>query len=454
MRKFSIIIVSLPLVSLGLFAVWSARFLPMYRDGLWGLAALFLALGGWLLLRRLQLRYLLLVLPLAALLAQAGINRIWPDLPATGNSIEPVAVAPVPGSPELRPVVLADGPAAVRGQTLYLPDGWQVNIFAADLGEARLLALAPDRTLLVSVPDRGQILALPDRDRDGRADRQLMYADRLPSVHGLALIGGDIWAAETGRLLRLPDADRDLRADRVDVRSSDLPKGGGHWTRSLAAAADGTLFLAAGSSCNACQEADHRRAAIMTFAADGAAGSLYASGLRNSVGLAIHPQTGELWASDNGRDMLGDELPPDEINRIEAGGDYGWPYCYGKRIPDPELGTRQRCAETVPAEVELQAHSAPLGMTFVSAALFDYPADRLLLVAYHGSWNRSVPTGYKLVGIPFRQGRPSGRPFDLVRGWLVGNRVWGRPVAPLLGQDGALYLSDDLQGIIYRFSRS
>jgi glucose/arabinose dehydrogenase len=454
MLKVSWLTLSILLVTAGLCAVFSAPYLPVHANWLWVLAVVCLALGSFILLYRLPLRYLLLVLPLAILLAWSGINRIWPELPAPGTATAPVAEASASVSPELRPVVLADGPAQVKGQTLYLPPGWRVKVFAADLDQARLLALSPDQTLLVSVPDRGRILALPDLDRNGSADRQLIYADGLPSVHGLALVGGELWAAQTDRLLRLPDADLDLQADRVEVQSRDLPNGGGHWTRSLAATTDGTLYFSAGSSCNACQESDARRATIMRFSITGAVATIQATGLRNSVGLAIHPQTGELWASDNGRDMLGDELPPDEINLIEAGRDYGWPFCYGNRIPDPELGSRQRCEETVPAAVELPAHSAPLGMTFVKAALFDYPADNLLLVAYHGSWNRSQPTGYKLVAIPFRQGRPSGKPFDLVRGWLTGNQVWGRPVAPLLGRDGALYLSDDLQGIIYRFSRS
>ena len=171
---------------------------------------------------------------------------------------------------------------------------------------------------------------------------------------------------------------------------------------------------------------------------------------------------GRLWARtrksresatfEYGRDWLGDALPPEEINRIVAGGDYGWPYCYGQRITDPDFGSPERCRDTRPPEVEMPAHSAPLGIAFGHGLAF---ADRyrdMLYVAFHGSWNRSTPTGYKLVGIPFRNGRPSGPPEDIVSGWLQGRSAWGRPVAPLAGPDGALYLSDDRAGLIYRIS--
>jgi len=171
------------------------------------------------------------------------------------------------------------------------------------------------------------------------------------------------------------------------------------------------------------------------------------------LGLAFHPLSGDLWASDNGRDRLGDDLPPEEVNRITDGGDYGWPYCYGYRLPDPGFGTEKRCSSTVPPRVEMQAHSAPLGVAFGYGLDFPESLKNMLYVAFHGSWDRSVPTGYKLIGIPFKSGQPSGPPVDIVTGWLRGGRAWGRPVAPLAGRDGALYLSDDSAGVIYRVSR-
>jgi glucose/arabinose dehydrogenase len=149
---------------------------------------------------------------------------------------------------------------------------------------------------------------------------------------------------------------------------------------------------------------------------------------------------------------MGDDLPPEELNLITAGADYGWPYCYGDRVPDPDYGSAKRCASTTPPVVKMQAHSAPLGVAFGYGLGFPAPYKDVLYIAFHGSWNRSVPTGYKVVGIPFEKGRPAGAPFDFVTGWLVGDKAWGRPVAPVVGPDGALYLSDDKAGAVYRIT--
>ncbi len=178
----------------------------------------------------------------------------------------------------------------------------------------------------------------------------------------------------------------------------------------------------------------------------------FASGLRNTVGLAFNAAGDTLWGSDNGRDMLGDDLPPDEINHIVAGGDYGWPFCFGDQQPDPQLAGGRRCAETVPAAVALQAHSAPLGIAFGDRLQAPAEFRDSLYVALHGSWNRSVPTGYKLIRIPFKDGRPIGTASEFVAGWLTAGNAWGRPVAPLVGDDGNLYLSDDRAQAVYRIS--
>jgi glucose/arabinose dehydrogenase len=347
------------------------------------------------------------------------------------------------------PAPLRHGPFASEHTLRVLP-GLAVSLFAAGLDGPRFMAVDSQGRIYVSQPRSGTILVLPDDDRNGVADRKVVYAAGLDRPHGLAFVGRDLIVAENGRLLLLSDENGDLKADTRRTLSTDLPTGGGHWTRTVVVGPDGDLYVSAGSRCNACREVDWRRAAILRFAADGGAARLFAKGLRNSVGLAFHPKTGELWASENGRDLLGDNTPPDEINRIVAGGDYGWPYCYGDRVPDPELGTPQRCRGTRPPAVELQAHSAPLGIVFGSKLHFRPQIQEMLIVAYHGSWNRTVPTGYKLVGIPFNAGRPSGPPHDLVTGWLSQGRAWGRPVDPVVGADGALYLSDDRAGAIYR----
>lgn len=335
---------------------------------------------------------------------------------------------------------------------LQVRPGLTVNLFAAGLDRPRMLAFSPAGDLYVSLPREGRVVVLPDSDRNGVADRIETFAEDLHLPHGLAFAGTELIVAENSRLLRLLDRDRNLKAELVEVVSEDLPPGGGHWTRSVVVGPQGNLFAAAGSSCNVCIEKDPRRAAVLQVAPQGGPAGIFARGLRNSVGLAFHPMSGDLWASDNGRDRLGDDLPPEEINRIVKGGDYGWPYCYGQRIPDPGYGNPDRCRSTLPPALEMQAHSAPLGIAFGFGLDVAEPYRSMLYVAFHGSWNRSLPTGYKLVGIPFKDGEPGGPPEDIVSGWLRGRVAWGRPVAPAVGPDGALYLSDDRAGVIYRIS--
>ncbi len=339
-----------------------------------------------------------------------------------------------------------------KDRSLILPDGLKISLFATGLGKVRFMAVGPDGHIYATVPKNGKVLVLPDKNRDGVADEIFVFASRLDRPHGLAFRGKDLFVAETGRILKFTDNNADLKADKIKVISEDVPPGGGHWTRTLVIGDDDMLYLSAGSSCNICIEKDIRRAAILRYPLSGGKGELYAKGLRNSVGLAFHPKTKELWASNNGRDRLGDDLPPEELNRIIYGGDYGWPYCYGQKIPDPDFGNDKRCRSTIAPVVEMQAHSAPLGINFGFGLDFPDYLKNMLYIAFHGSWNRSKPTGYKLIGIPFKNGFPAGPPVDIVTGWLQGRKKWGRPVAPLVGSDGALYLSDDSAGAIYRIN--
>lgn len=354
--------------------------------------------------------------------------------------------------------VKLDVPAKYRkgvfSKTRYLnvPPGFRVSVFSALLKGPRMLAVGPDGFIYVSLPKTGEIAVLPDENRDGVADRTVVFASGIIRPHGLAWVGNDLIVAEMNRVTLLRDEDGDLKADVRKIITEDIPSGGVHWTRSVVAGPAGKLYVSAGSSCNACEEDDKRRASIMRFSTGGNGNKVYATGLRNSVGMALHPEKGELWAVDNGRDNLGDDLPPEEINKIIDGGDYGWPYCYGDRTPDPELGSPWRCKNTIPPVVKMQAHSAPLGITFGHKLNFPDGFRDVLYIAFHGSWNRTAPTGYKLVGVPFKDGKPDGLPFDAVTGWLEGASYWGRPVSPVAGSDGALYLSDDYSGAIYRIT--
>jgi len=336
---------------------------------------------------------------------------------------------------------------------LRLPPGFHISLFASGLGGPRLMAWSPDGDLHVSLPSEGQVVALPDRNRDGRADRIVPVLQGLNGPHGLAFFQGYLYVAETDRIVRVPYRDGTARVDRQEVVVPGLPGGGGHWTRTIGFGPDGKLYVSIGSTCNVCEERDPRRAALVRYNPDGGGEQLFAKGLRNAVGFTWHPETRELWATENGRDWLGDDLPPDEVNIVREGGHYGWPYCYGRQIPDPEWGRGREafCRKTIPPAVELQAHSAPLGLTFYTGRQFpkEYWGD--LFVAFHGSWNRSIPTGYKVVRIRMQGGKPRGVE-DFITGWLVGHKAWGRPVDLVVGPDGSLYLSDDDQGVIYRIT--
>jgi glucose/arabinose dehydrogenase len=255
-------------------------------------------------------------------------------------------------------------------------------------------------------------------------------------------------------IMRLHDENGDGREDLRTVLIDDYPTSG-HSTRTVLFLADGRMVVSIGSSCNVCEESDPRRAAIVVY--DGSQADherLFATGLRNAVGLALHTDTGQLWATNNGRDLMGDDRPPDTIERIQEGGDHGWPGCHSGRIIDPRFGHPDSCQGVRPPALELQAHSAPLGLVFYDAEQFPAKFSGDLFVAYHGSWNRSTPTGYKIVRVHFRSGQPTGLVEDFATGWLDPDSfdVSGRPVGLEVGPDGALYVSDDTGGFIYRIA--
>jgi glucose/arabinose dehydrogenase len=338
--------------------------------------------------------------------------------------------------------------------TIRLPPGFAIEFFARDLGFARFLALDPRGTLLVSVPRSGRVLALPDDDRDGRADAVVPVVEGLDLPHGLAFLDGRLHVAETGRILRFdydPATRRVRGAPAVVV--PDLPARGTHWTRTITIGPDRRLYVSVGSSCNNCEERDRRRAAIYRYETDGSGGTPFATGLRNAVGIAFRPGTNELWATVNGRDWLGEDRPAEYITRVEEGGFYGWPYCHwtgAGLLRDPDLGGGDRCRMVRRPSVLHQAHTAPLGLAFYTGSQFPPGYRGGLFVALHGSWNRSVPVGYKVVWVELRGVAPLVE--DFATGWLAGIRYWGRPVDLAVAPDGALFVSDDGLGAVYRIT--
>ncbi len=349
------------------------------------------------------------------------------------------------------PVGTRPGGAAELEGPIALPPGFSLSVFASGLGPARFMAWSVRGDLLVSLPRRGQVVALRDAARAGRADRTWVVADGLDLPHGLAFRDPQaLYVAETGRVVRFRYDAEAGRAANMEVVVPDLPAGGGHFTRTIAFGPDGKLYVSIGSSCNVCIERDRRRAAVVRYNADGSGEHLFAQGLRNAVGITFD-DGGRLWGVVNGRDRLGDEFPPEILVQIKDGKHYGWPHCNGRRIPDPDLGRPGFCETVELPDLEMQAHSAPLGLIFYRGQMFpaEYRGD--LLIGFHGSWNRSTKTGYKVVRVRMRDGRPVAIE-DFAAGWLVGDRVWGRPVDVSLGPDGALYVSDDYAGRIYRIA--
>ncbi len=341
---------------------------------------------------------------------------------------------------------------------LKTPPGFRIELFAETGSTPRLMAFSPGGVLLVTATSDGKVLALPDPQKSGRAQRVVTVLADLDAPHGIAFHKGALYVAEGGQVVRYDWDEGQLRASNPRVVVT-LPRGGGHFTRTVIFHS-GKMYVSVGSSCNVCAEKDPRRAAVLEFNEDGSGERVFARGTRNSVGLAVSPQTGTVWATDNGRDWLGDNVPPEEVNDLGKGGDFGWPYCYSKRIADLEYSrdAAKRCPSTIPPKVEMQAHSAPLGLAFYTGTVFpaEYRGD--LFVAFHGSWNRSVPTGYKVVRVKLdAAGNPEGVE-DFVSGWVrpgeTKKGTWtGRPADVIVGADGSLYISDDSReskGAIYR----
>ncbi len=330
-------------------------------------------------------------------------------------------------------------------QGLRVPAGFHVSLFAQNLSGVRYLTLGPGGVVYASQPTSGVVVKLPDANHDGVADSAVTVATGLNRPFGIAFRGDTMYVAAVDEVVRYnPGA-----AGKIVV-VPNIPAGG-HSTRTVVFGTDGKMYVSVGSSCNICDEADSLRAAISQFNPDGTGGRVFARGLRNSVGLAIHPTTGELWATNNDRDNLGDDIPPERINIIKDGQYYGWPQCYLPGQRNPEYSGAD-CSTVEPPAIAFQAHSAPLGMGFYTGTAFpaDYRGDAF--VAYHGSWNRTVPTGAKVVRVQVQNGRPVAID-DFVTGWqLADGSRWGRPVGVVTTTDGALLISDDMGGKIWRIT--
>ena len=335
-------------------------------------------------------------------------------------------------------------------KTYSLPAGFSLQIYADNVPKARFMRFTPAGDLLVSRSHAGEVVLLRrDSNGDGKHDGMVSILSGLNRPHGLDFHDGWLYVGEREQVGRIRFEDGEPAGDYQPVITG-LTGDGNHWSKTLRFGPDGMLYLIQGSTCNICEEEDERRATLMRFAPDGSGGEIFATGLRNSVGFDWAPWDNALYATDNGRDMLGDDFPVCELNKVEQGKFYGWPYFNDNNVPDPDMGADPLADERQPtAPVHgFAAHNAPLGISFVDTRGWPGDFERVALVALHGSWNRSIPDGYKVASLHFEDGNIEQR--DFLAGFNRDGDIIGRPVDVIQGPDGAIYVSDDYAGAIYR----
>ena len=355
--------------------------------------------------------------------------------------------------------VVADGQENAQLAQVKLPPGFKIEVYASDVPNARAMNLSPSGTLFVGSFMAGNVYAIRDHDKDQKADEVITVASGLNTPNGVAFRDGALYVAEINRILRYDDIESRLGnvPDPVVVNDA-LPDEFHHGWKFIRFGPDGKLYVPVGAPCNICDrsEDDPRFASILRMNLDGSGLEVFASGVRNSVGFDWHPDTSELWFTSNGRDMLGDEIPPDTLNHApQQGMHFGFPYCHGGDISDPEFGNLHSCDEFRPPAQNLGPHVASLGVRFYTGNMFPAQYKNRIFIAEHGSWNRSPEaghTGYRVTIVHLDGNRPVKYEV-FAEGWLQSdNESWGRPVDVLVMPDGALLVSDDQVGAIYRIS--
>ncbi|MFO1169668.1 MAG: PQQ-dependent sugar dehydrogenase [Hyphomicrobiaceae bacterium] len=343
--------------------------------------------------------------------------------------------------------------AAPDAGRLHALEGYRVSVYAEGLGKARLMQLTPSGDILLTSPNQKVLRILADKTGDGRSDGTEVLLDGLRRVHGIFLDGDTLYLAEERRVLSVGyDAAAGKVTGEPKVILDGLPGGAGHSTRTVKKGPDGKLYVSIGSSCNVCEEREPWRASLIRFL-PGETPEVFATGLRNTVGFDWQPGTNALYGVDNGRDWLGDDFPPCELNRIEPGKFYGWPFFNGDNRPDPDVGDRASAQGRDPvAPVHgFGAHVAPLSIRFLKHQA-DAQMNGRALVAEHGSWNRSKLAGYQVVMLTFEGDRVIEVPF--LWGFQEGGDVMGRPVDVIEADDGTIYVSDDKLGVIWKVERA
>jgi len=351
----------------------------------------------------------------------------------------------------LLPLTTSCAAAEIQLEKIRLPPGFAIEVYAPNVPGARSMALGAKGTLFVGTRAEGKVYAI--RQARSSQPEVITIAKGLDEPNGVAFRDGALYVAEISRVIRF---------DRIEERLDDPPRpvlvNGSfpdkkhHGWKFIRFGPDGKLYVPVGAPCNVCESKDPRFATIMRLDPNGKNLEIFARGVRNTVGFDWHPTSHQLWFTDNGRDLMGDDLPPDEVNRAPTPGlHFGFPYWHGRSTPDPEFGAKMKQGDFVPPEIELPAHVASLGMRFYTGTMFPAEYRDQIFIAEHGSWNRSVPTGYR-VSLVRLQGNQAVSYRVFAEGWLSGAGAWGRPVDLQLLPDGSMLVSDDRAGAIYRIS--
>ncbi|HEY0656750.1 MAG TPA: sorbosone dehydrogenase family protein [Chryseosolibacter sp.] len=349
---------------------------------------------------------------------------------------------------------LTDNSKSLPLSSIKLPAGFRIEVFA-EVESARSLAISPDGTVFVGNRDKDKVYAVKDVDGDYKADRRWVIANGLNMPNGVAFKDGDLYVAEATRILKFAGIESKLsNPGEPQVIGEAFPEQDGHGWKYIAFGPDGQLYVPVGAPCNICEPKEEIYASITRMNADGSGREIFAKGVRNTVGFTWHPETHQLWFTDNGRDAMGDEVPNCELNLApEPGMHFGYPYCHEGSVRDPDFGNKRACSEFVAPVQKMGPHVAPLGLKFYTGAMFPESYKNQLIVARHGSWNRTKKSGHDLALVKIKDNKSEGLEV-FASGWLddASQKVWGRPVDVLMLKDGSMLVSDDFANVIYRIS--
>ncbi len=384
----------------------------------------------------------LIIIPVIALLAFGFTNSVTEE----GVVLKVSEDGSVPA--------LTEASEALPLNTIKMPKGFSISVFA-EVDNARSMAISPNGTLFVGNRNEDKVYAVKDTDGDFKADKKWTIVSGLNMPNGVAFKDGNLYVAEVSRIIKFSDIEKKLdNPGKPEVVYDKFPTESHHGWKYIAFGPDGKLYVPVGAPCNICEPKAPIYASINRMNADGTGLENFVSGVRNTVGFTWHPESKDIWFTDNGRDMLGDDVPPCELNTApKAGMNFGYPYCHGGTIKDPEFGNKKPCSDFAKPAQNLGAHVAPLGLKFYTGSMFPTQYKNQLFIAEHGSWNRSKKNGYRLSLVKVESGKSVGYE-TFASGWLDEStqKVWGRPVDVLLLQDGSMLVSDDQAGVIYRIT--